>query len=515
MPVENHESRMKSFKNRGKDQDEMRRRRTEVSVELRKAKKDDQLAKRRNMTSDDEATSPIKSTARQLSIEEIVDKLESQDHQKQFEAVQSARKMLSKERNPPIESVINAGILPHFIRLLNDTEEEMQFEAAWVLTNVASGNSEQTMAVVRAGAIEPFVKLLTSTNTNVCEQAVWALGNIAGDGSEMRDRVLKAGVLRPLMMLIRPDTPVSFLRNVAWTLSNLCRNKNPHPPEEAVKQMLPALLHLLQHHDTEVLSDSCWAISYLTDGSNDKIQTVIETGIVSRLVELLKHNEVSIITPALRACGNIVTGDDAQTQVIIDSGALKIFSALLRHTKPNIQKESAWAISNVTAGNVNQIQAVIDAGLIPQLIEVLNKGDFKTQKEAAWAITNMTSGGSNQQILYAVKLNCVPSLCAILKTKEPKMILVILEALYNILQLASKENCLEIVTLQIEECDGLDLIEKLQEHENGQVYNMALQIIETFFGEDAEIQEEDLIPDSKENQFVFAMEQQPTSGFKF
>lgn len=88
--------------------------------------------------------------------------------------------MLSKERNPPIESVINAGILPHFIRLLNDTEEEMQFEAAWVLTNVASGNSEQTMAVVRAGAIEPFVKLLTSTNTNVCEQAVWALGNIAG-----------------------------------------------------------------------------------------------------------------------------------------------------------------------------------------------------------------------------------------------------------------------------------------------------------------------------------------------
>lgn len=44
---------------------------------------------------------------------------------------------------------------------------------------------------------------------------------------------------------------------------------------------------------------------------------------------------------------------------------------------------------------------------------------------------------------------------------------------------------------------------------------MALQIIETFFGEDAEIQEEDLIPDSKGNQFVFAMEQQPSSGFKF
>uniref|UniRef100_A0A1I8IJ76 IBB domain-containing protein n=1 Tax=Macrostomum lignano TaxID=282301 RepID=A0A1I8IJ76_9PLAT len=285
--------RSRLYKNKDKDGEELRRRRNDASVELRKASKTDQMMKRRNIDlaagDDDEdvalgdgqqqasgkVLSPLRDANNVLanaSIDDICKAMKSGSPADQFAAIQACRRALSKERHPPIDEFVNRGVLPELVvALTKPANHQVVFEAAWALTNIASA----------------LIELLNSEHLNVAEQAVWALGNIAGDGSELRDRAIKAGIVQPLLRLLQrvsrdsaiaasssssgSDNSVSLLGNCAWLVSNLCRNKNPPPPASAVLELLPAMAALLQAPHKEVVQDTCWALSYVTDAVNDLI----------------------------------------------------------------------------------------------------------------------------------------------------------------------------------------------------------------------------------------------------
>lgn len=294
-----------------------------------------------------------------------------------------------------------------------------------------------------------------------------------------------------------------MLQTATWVLSNLCRGKNPEPNFDIMRDAIPIFLELTSHEDDSIKSDAMWGLSYLSDGENHKIEAIIAGGCVPTFIQLLEHRSTKILLPAIRCIGNIVTGTNEQTQVAIDAGCLSHFVQLLQHPKENVRKETCWALSNIAAGTISQITALIDANLIPLILHCLGNGEFKTRKEACWAVTNLTNNGTDEQIWYLITQGCIQPLVDLLLVPDITTLENTLTTLGNLLRVSDKNHGTENeVAVWIEEVGGLDNIEMLQHHENEKIYELALNLMDTYFSEEAE--DDALVPQQTSGGFMLS-----------
>ena len=108
---------------------------------------------------------------------------------------------------------------------------------------------------------------------------------------------------------------------------------------------------------------------------------------------------------------------------------------------------------------------------------------------------------------YLVNQGCIKPMCDMLACPDPRIITVCLEGLENILKVGEVEKDAgntggtNLYAKFIEEADGMDKIESLQTHDNNEIYEKAVKILETYWVEDDE-GDQTMVPGT-ENGFTF------------
>merc|ERR1711862_209269 len=131
--------------------------------------------------------------------------------------------------------------------------------------------------------------------------------------------------------------------------------------------------------------------------------------------------------------------------------------------------------------------------------------------------SNTTAGGLPQQISYIIECGCIKPMADLLAVSDVKIVSVALEAIENMLKMGKQQQQEKglpenpVVAL-VEQADGLQKIESLQEDPNEDVYQKSMSILENYFP----LEDDDAAVDDSANNPGFAFGAQvPQGGFNF
>lgn len=129
-------------------------------------------------------------------IPELTTLVNSSSDDDRLRAIVGFRKLSSQPDNAPCQAIIDSNLIPVFMSFLaREDYIQLQLEACWALTNIASTNNENVKLLVDKGIIPILKKLVNTPDAALRGQAIWLIGNINGATTHNRDSFLKDSTL--------------------------------------------------------------------------------------------------------------------------------------------------------------------------------------------------------------------------------------------------------------------------------------------------------------------------------
>jgi Atypical Arm repeat/Importin beta binding domain/Armadillo/beta-catenin-like repeat len=481
------------------DSEEVKRRRDDSFVELRKKKRIDSLLKRSRTNLVNSGTFQFDAN----QIEQIILSLQpdlvnesistsdkiimlisiinsSNDFKVLDASIELLRKVVSSENNYELALIGDSNVSIKLISLLSHENTNIKFNIAWILTNLTAASTEICIKLVRQGVIDALAKLANFETLCECtQQALWALSNLAGDCKEIRDVVYATGIPQSIIrkLFTTKNIDMSSLSKMVWLLSNLLKYK-PYPPGNLQKEFIELLKNLLSLPYEEILLDTLRSIAYITS-KGENITEIVNTRFVPRIISLLEHESLKIKLSALEILGNLSGGDDSQINQFIEWNLIEYVYKALTIEKGSIKASSLFILSNVTTGPWDHVSKVTSHKSFKEVVRCLDELDKNIRQEALYVISNATKHYSNA--LTFIEPGLLEKLLNILVYGDSEMILLALNSIENIFKCAKEHNYQEVLP-KFDELGGIEKLEKLQSHPNMSIYEKAHKLLNDYIG---------------------------------
>lgn len=392
------------------------------------------------------------------------------------------KRLLGGSQSPPLAQVCRTDVIAKLVSLLDGEDKEVMYEVLWCITNLSYGPDDINCKIAAEGALPRLYRLVQHPEVKISDSAIWALSNMSTTESIRKD-IIDNKVVEMCLDLFYSEAQQRKhdYANMLHLISNLTINCDFPPNSPFFTQVLTFVPWAFAQERESIISCACWICCYVADSViSERLEVIVNLGLLPKLMELMLVPSVSIVVPAVRAVGNIAGGSDSQTQALLDLDLLSNLHALLSHSERQIRKDAMWCLSNITAGTEEQTRSAIEHPVMTVALEKMNDVDLEMRREATWTVVNAIGILQFAEIQRLKFTKVVDPLCSSLDYNDAVLLKIALEGLMDLLTKEKAAGEAEVLG-RFELLGGATALNSLMTHPNIHIWKLVSEILRSFF----------------------------------
>jgi len=518
--------------------------REEYSLSLRKKKMNNYLMKRREENLEVSQTKKLKKNPYEIIPEklEISDEIRNKKYNSTSSFSDGMYNLLESKnineikfaiyhiRNQtlrsefPIDDMYKKNIVDKLMFTLfnNINEYDIVYEITWALINfcLRINNDNLMIFLTNNPCIQIYIMIFDLKDKSLTENVLWLISNIIIGSDSASENLFFSPIPRNYLLQFVENTEISnqitkicirIFSSLSQFISTIYRfiqieglenqlfkkhnDVNVNNIQENIiyleEHLTNIFLKFVNFNDIEIINDSLFGLSNLSNSSNLKIHDLIySSGLIGKII-LNQINSSEIIShKILELIGNFLSNYTGIIEPIIQNQMISyIFEFIKSNNNSDIKRDSFWIISNLLCiPNINIIN-VLNSGIIPFVIDAIQNSENKVGIEGLFIINDIIFNENYTEtvINFIKNYEIIKLLISVIQKyyEEPEALKLILKICLHLFEIGNKySNLFDGKNIFLEEFQrngGNLYIEKLQNYNDKIIYNFVENIIRVYF----------------------------------